>query len=238
MNLRALRLISGETFVLLRRDRLFGPAAGMMLVVAIVAVLVSDWSIEDFTKILYDVGVFGFQMTGSLVALTWGTKVVSDSRQEGALEVQLAAPVSRATWLVGKYIGLSLCLLLLLGLLLVVWQACLLLNQFGWLTLPQLSMFGFMALGWLVLAALALMLGTMARQGTAFLAAVGLWIGGLATSLVASSLAPETPAAVRSVVNALARFWDFQQFNLVDHALDSALLSTRKLAPARAMGQS
>src|SRR5271169_3241497 len=109
-SLRAIRVIALETFLLLRRDRIFAPALVLGLAACALALLASDWSIEDFSKILYDVGYFGFQITGGLVALVWGTKTVGDSRQEGSLEVQLAAPISRFTWLIGKYLGLATCL--------------------------------------------------------------------------------------------------------------------------------
>src|SRR5690606_34381136 len=110
---KVVSVIAWETFVLLRRDKIFVPALVISLLISVLANLASDWSVEDFEKILFDIGFFGFQMTGSLVAIFWGAKIISDSRQEGSLEVQLAAPISRGSWIIGKYAGLCLCLVVL-----------------------------------------------------------------------------------------------------------------------------
>ncbi len=53
---RTLSVISWETFVLLRRDKVFVPALVASLLISAFANLASDWSVEDFTKILFDIG--------------------------------------------------------------------------------------------------------------------------------------------------------------------------------------
>lgn len=234
--LRALRIVAFEAFTLLRRDRIFFPALLAAVVVAAFANVASDWSVEDFTKILYDIGYFGFQLTGSLVAIFWGIKAVTDSRSEGALEVQLAAPVSRSTWLVGKYLGLAACLALLAVVLTALWQLFMSLNGFGTMTRAQLLVFAYMGLGWLVLGAMAMLFASFLRQGVATFAALAMWLAGLATSLVANTLAPEAPEATKRVVKGMARAWDLQQFNLIDHVLTPNWLLPPELGYRAAYG--
>ena len=220
---RPLWILSRESFAVLKRDRVFAPALVMGLLVAGFAALASQWSVEDFRKILFDVGLFGLQATGGLVALVWGTKLVADSRQEGSLEVQLAAPVPRPVWLLGKFVGLAVCLALLGALLLAVWQGMMLLAGYGPLRPPELLAFGLMGVGWLVLAALALFFASMARQGVALFATLCAWVTGLAAAPVAGALGVETSALARRIVGTLARYWDLQQFNYADRVLDPVL---------------
>lgn len=228
--LAATCIVALETFTLLRRDKVIAPVIGVAVAVAIFAVLASDWSVEDFTKILYDVGFFGFYVTGSLIALFFGTKTVGDSRQEGSLEVQLAAPIGRGTWLLGKFLGLGLTLILVGCVVLVLWQAAMLVGNFGWMTAPQLLAFAFLVVSWLVLSAAAVFLASMMRAPLAFFCGLALWVLGLASSLVANALGSETPALTRKVVGWIARIWDLQQFNLIGRVLDKTLMPGHEIA--------
>jgi ABC-type transport system involved in multi-copper enzyme maturation permease subunit len=227
--LRALRVVALEAFLLLRRDKIFVPAVVIGVLVAAFANLASDWSIEDFGKILFDLGYFGFHTAGSLVAIFWGAKAVTDSRQEGALEVQLAAPIGRSTWITGKYLGMVLALLLYAVILLAIWQGLMLANDFGLMSRPQLAAFGFMTLSWLVAAALATLFASFCRQAVAMFATLSLWVVGLMSSLVAHALAPDTPQATKTFVNTVARLWDFQQFNLIAQASSGTMLAKTEL---------
>ena len=119
--LRKLCAVAWQNWTLLRRDQIVRAVAVAGVVITALAGLASTWSIEDRVKILFDVGYFGIQLLGSLTALFWGAKMVSDSRQDGAIEWQLAAPLSRTSWLLGKYLGLALTQLVLAAMLLFFW---------------------------------------------------------------------------------------------------------------------
>lgn len=227
--MRALFFIALENFRLLRRDRIFVPAIFVCVLVAALANLASDWSIEDFRKILVDIGYFGFFVMGNAIAMFWGVKTLADARASGSLEVQLAAPVARATWLIGRYAGLGAALLLLALPMLGFWQALMLLNAFGWMTPPELIAFAFIPLSWLVSAALAMLLATFCGQGVALFGTASLWIAGLSTRLVANSLPEDASQETRRVVLALARYWDLQQLNLVDFASGMASIGNDEL---------
>jgi Cu-processing system permease protein len=234
--IRTLSVISWETFVLLRRDKVFVPALVASLLISAFANLASDWSVEDFTKILFDIGFFGFQITGSLVAIFWGAKIISDSRQEGSLEVQLSAPISRGTWIIGKYIGLSICLITVGVILFAIWQGLMLLNQFGWMTQNQIVCYLFMVLSWLVQGALAIMLASFMGQAIAMFSTLCLWLTGMASSLVANTVSPDSSLLTKTITSGIARFWDFQQFNLVNFIQDNNWLGSQELAYRAAYG--
>ncbi len=234
--IRAIRLVTSESYLLLRRDRIFVPALIGALLVAALANIASDWSADDFSKILFDIGLFGFQMTGCLVALFWGVKSVSDSRQEGSIEIELAAPVSRTAWMIGKYLGLAFCLLLLGGILLIIWQGFMLLNSFGWLTESQFVVFVYMIIGWLVIGAMAQLFACFLSQGIAIFSCLSVWLVGLVSSLVAQTIGKEAPELTKQIVGFLSRVWDLQQFNLISHALDRQRLPWPELANRAAYG--
>ncbi len=234
--LQGLLVVSGEAFTLLKRDRVFLPALAFGVAVVFLANLASDWSVAEFYKILFDIGYFGFQMVGLAGAVFWGIKSISDSRHQGALEVQLAAPVGRTTWLVGKYLGLALALVLLWLLLLAIWWAVMYANAFGHMTGPQIATFVFMLIGWLVVAAVATLFASCTGQAVAMFATVAAILVGLASSLVASTLSRESSAASRSLVQGVARIWDLQQFNLVNRATEGSFPEAAELMNRAAYG--
>jgi ABC-type transport system involved in multi-copper enzyme maturation permease subunit len=227
---------ASTTFTLLRRDRIFIPFLISALAISVFAQLASDWGVEEFSKILNDIGFFGFQMTGSFVALFWGTKMVSDSRTEGSIEVELAAPIQRTTWLIGKYLGLTAALLLLGVLIVVSWQAMMLLNDFGWMKPAEWTAFGFTILAWSVLGAVAVMFGCLIRQTVALFVSLALWVTGLCSAVVANTLHPDTPESTKRLVSGIARAWDLQQFNLVSSAVSGIPLPWEELGWRLAYG--
>jgi len=225
--LRALEVVTLQTFILLRRDRIFWPALGASLFISAMAALLSSWGTEDLVKMRYDFGMFGFQLSGSAVAMLWGVKMIADARQDGSLEVQLAAPVSCGVWLVGKYLGLGACLLLISGLFMTIWQAMLLALDYSLMRAPQLLVFAFMVLGWMVTGAVAVFFASLVRAPLAMFATVSAWIVGLVSPLVGQATTQDTPLPIRLMVTTISRYWNLQQFNLVDKVLDSALPGLR-----------
>lgn len=215
-NLDKMWILSRETLLLLRRDKVMIPALVGSFLITVFANLASDWNVEDFTKILFDIGYFGFSMTGTLMAIFWGTKILADSRQEGSMEVHLAAPIQRSIWIFGKFAGLKLCLFLVLCCFVSFWQVLMLANDFGWMTLRQVLLFAYMYLGWIVIGTLAIAFATAAGQTTALFCTLSLWVCGLASASIVQTLTPETPEATRFLVQGIARLWNLGHFNLIE----------------------
>lgn len=206
--------VTRETLLLLRRDKIFMPAAVIGSIIVAIAILASDWGIEEFAKILFDVGAAGYHLTGVAVAMLWGTKAVTDSRAEGSLEVQLASPISRPVWLIGKFFGLALALLLLAVILLVVLQILMLWKNFGWMSEKHLLVFGLLTLNWLVVAGVAIFFASFSSANVALFCTLCLWLGGLVTNAVTRSISPKTPEYMRWLIEKLAMVWDLQRFNM------------------------
>jgi ABC-type transport system involved in multi-copper enzyme maturation permease subunit len=185
--------------------------------------------VEDFRKILFDIGAFGFRMTGGVVALLWGTKLITDSRADGSLEVKLAAPVSRATWIVGRYLGLLVALGILAVFLLALWQGLMLLNNFGWMTMAHRQMFAYLVLEWAVVAAVAVSFATFCRNAVALFATACFWVAGMMIPTLAIAVSPETPAFTRQVIEQTALLWNLSQFNLVEYAISGMMPSANAL---------
>ncbi len=212
-----------HTFLLLRRDKIFLPAAISGILFTSLANLASNWTIEEFTKVLFDIGSFGFHFTGALVGIFWGAKLFQDAKSEGSVEVQLAGPITRSQWIIGNVLGLTIALSFLGLLLLVIWQAFMFFNQFGLMTLDQLIAFIFLWILWLVLASAAIFFATFSSYGVAIFATVCLWLIGLASSLIASALPEKLSIISRSIIIGVAWLWDLQRFIIIDEVINPAV---------------
>jgi ABC-type transport system involved in multi-copper enzyme maturation permease subunit len=221
--------IAWQTFTVLRRDRVFLPALVLGILIIALAQLAGQWGIEEYFKFVYDLGTTGFHTIGAVVAILWGTKMIADSRQEGSLEVELAAPVSRTTWLLGKFFGLCLALVLLGAILILVWQGLLTMYNFPPFEYKSVVIMAMLLMGWFVLAATAVFFAALTSQATALFSCLCMWLAGLVSTPIANVLSPTTPESTRKVVTAIARFWDLSRFNLGSYAFAGTFPSRTEL---------
>lgn len=212
--MRTIFAVASETFLRLRRDKVFVPA--LLIGVGLLGLtgLASYWGVEEFFKILYDLGTAAYLFTGATVAIFWGNKIVSDSKQEGSLEVQLASPIGRSTWLIGKFLGLFAALLLLAIGFLIAWQGIYLGYGMGWINPYDLWMFALLTMVWFILAALSIFFASLATQAVALFCSIWVFVCGLISGPILQALSPETPESTKKVVGLIAGIWNLHLFNI------------------------
>ena len=208
--------LTKESFLILRRDRIFMPMIVVGFAITLFANIASNWSIEDFEKILFDIGIAGFRVTGAVVSILWGVRMITDPLQDRSIELRIASPSARFVWILARYSGLATCLILMGLIFAASWQSIMSLNSFGSMTNIQSWTLGLLVLEWLVLGAFGLLMGTLAGFSTAIFVAFGSWIAGLLAPLVAATIDPGTDPSQKQLVEFLANVWNFQRFNLID----------------------
>jgi ABC-type transport system involved in multi-copper enzyme maturation permease subunit len=214
--------VTRESFLLLRRDKVFLPAALGGAFIVFFASIASQWAIEDFDVVAFDIAYAGFNFIGSLVAIYWSTKSVADARSEGTLEIQIAMPVGRGTWLLAKFMGLVLNLALLSILLIAAFQGALALHAYPLLTIKEVVPHAFLFIGWCVLASLGIFFASFCGQATSLFSTLALWILGLTIPYIAATLAPTTDHVTRYLVETAAWGFDLQRFNVTELVTGSA----------------
>jgi Cu-processing system permease protein len=208
--------LTKEAFLILRRDRVFTPVVTIGIIVALFANIASNWGIDNYDKILFDIGLAGFRMTGGAVAMLWGVRMIADPIKDRSIELRIASPSARFSWLMSRFVGLSFCLILMGLIFAGVWQALMLLNRFGNMTNLQNWAIGLLVLEWIVLGSLAMLLGTLAGFSTALFSTVALWLTGLIAPLVAATMGSNIDPFQKQIVEFAANIWNFQRFNLID----------------------
>ena len=216
--MKSIYVIAKETFVLLRRDKIFLPLLIFGLCLLYFASMMQDSSSDELVKVMLDMGASGFFITGILVCLLWGIKSICESRKDGSIELQLVSPVTRSQWLIGKYLGLC-CSLFMLGVILYVgFQVLLYLDFKRMLTWGQFLIFVYMFIGWLVFAAICTFFASFCNTPSATFSSFCLWILGMLSGLLVNTLPPRNIGTwVETFVKMLATFWNFQRFNLIEY---------------------
>jgi len=82
--------------------------------------LVSELTLGEMHRILSDLGLSAMQLTGTLVAAFIGATLVAGDVERRAVYPIIAKPVSRTQYLLGRYVGLALALLVNLGVMAAV----------------------------------------------------------------------------------------------------------------------
>lgn len=221
--------IAYETFVLLKRHKIFVPMIVVFACVCFVSTLATGLAPNEFRKVLFDVGIAGLHGAGGLIAIFWGAKAMTDSRQEGSLEVQLASPISRSTWLLGKFLGLVGALVALGLIFCALWQGVMLALGFGWMSGNELAALGFIVLVWTILAGLVIFFSSFCNLPVAVFSCLCAWGLGMSSEFLARGFPPNAPGFTQSLVTGLTRYWNLQRFNLSDALGQPAFPDTANL---------
>ncbi len=232
----ALASIALETFLRLRRDKIFLPAALIGGGLLGLSGLASYWGVEEFFKILFDLGTSVYLFTGTTVAIFWGHKIIADSKQEGSLEVQLASPVSRSVWLLGKFLGLLGGLSALAVVFLIAWQGIYLGYGIGWLTAKDVIIFLLLSLSWVIMGAVSIFFASISQGAVALFCSIWVFVLGLLSAPIMQTLAPDTPPATRKAVEILAGLWNLHSFNLGSYGGGAHFVSHFELLSRAAYG--
>ncbi len=227
--MRALSSVAWETFLRLRRDRIFLPAAIIGFGLLAFSGLASYRGVEEFFKILYDLGTASFLFTGATVAIFWGNKIIADSKQEGSLEVQLASPISRSVWLLGKFLGLLAGLICLALIFIAAWQGIYLGYGMGWIPGKDILIFSLLTVVWIVMGAVSIFFSSLAQSAIALFCSIWMFVAGLLSAPIMQALAPDTPPMTRKAVEILAGIWNLHSFNLGSYGAAPAFVGRMEI---------
>lgn len=209
--------IALETWTLLRRHKIVLPIVFAFAAVCFVGSLGSGLLETEFRKMMFDVGLVGFHLAGGAIAIFWGTKAMSDAYQEGSLEVQLASPLSRTSWLLGKFFGLVLALIMLGLVFCALWQASMLVIGFGWMNGSEMLTIATMGVAWLVIASLVILFATFASLPVSVFGCTTLWAIGMSASYFSQGSTDESGSMSRWLGRLLGDYWNLRRLNLGDY---------------------
>jgi ABC-type transport system involved in multi-copper enzyme maturation permease subunit len=150
----------------------------LFLVVA--SLVLSSLTIGEMHRIASDLGLTAMELMGSLIAVFLGASLVAGDVERRVLYPVIAKPVSRAQYLLGRYLGLAATLLLNLAVMGATLAAMLALEERSLrpIDLALLSAYAMMGVQFLVIAAVAVFFSSMTSTTLAAIFALALTLAG------------------------------------------------------------
>lgn len=208
-------VIARTVFLDVIRDRILYLVALFALLLVIARVLLPDISAGAENKILMDLGLAGIHLLSVIVAVFVGTSLINKEIEKRTVLVLIAKPVSRAEFIVGKHLGLTAVLAVLVAALGVIFMVVLGASgvpfSLGSVVLALL----FMTLEAALLVAVAMVFGVFTSSLLATLLTFAVYLmGHLSQDLVAFGNLSETPAVQRLTNVLYLMLPDLERLNL------------------------
>ena len=213
-------VIARNVFLEVIRDRILYLIALFALLMVAASLLLPPISAGTEDKILLDLGLAAIHLLSVIIAVFVGTGLVNKEIEKRTVLVLLAKPVSQAEFIVGKHLGLSAVLIVLLAALGLIFAIVLALNgiafPLGSLTLA----IGFMALEAMLLTAVAILFGVFTSSLLATLLTFAVYLmGHLTQDLVAFGQLSESPGLQRLTNGLYLILPDLERLNLRNVAI-------------------
>lgn len=208
-------VIARTVFLEVIRDRILYLVALFALLLVIARVLLPDISAGAENKILMDLGLAVIHLLSVIVAVFVGTGLINKEIEKRTVLVLIAKPVSRAEFIVGKHLGLTAVLAVLIAALGAIFIVVLGVSgvpfSLGSIVLALL----FMTLEAALLVAVAMVFGVFTSSLLATLLTFAVYlVGHLSQDLVAFGNVSETPAVQRLTNVLYLMLPDLERLNL------------------------
>ena len=202
MTMGRVATIALNTFRESLRDRILYNLLFFALLLMGFSVLLGDFTIAEQKKIVTDLGLAAINLVGVAIAIFVGIGLVSKEIERRTIYTIMARPISRSQFILGKYLGLALTLLVNLGIMLGVFLTTLLMDR-----VPiQAGLFQAVELIYvelLLVTALALFFSTFSSTAVSAMMTLGLYVIGHLTSDLKGIAAKSSSELVKGVMTGL-----------------------------------
>lgn len=113
----AIRIVAFHTVRELIRNRLMYVLLAFGTLLILGSLLVAQLTVGQWERLINDIGLATVQLAGGLVAILVGVGLIAGDVERRYVYVTLAKPIQRLQYVVGRYLGLCLCLAILVGLM-------------------------------------------------------------------------------------------------------------------------
>ena len=212
--------IASHVFREVIRDRILY-LIGLFAVLLLAAmVLLPEVAIGTEKKIILDLGLAAMGVLGLVVTVFIGTGLVNKEIEKRTVLVLMAKPVSRAEFIIGKHLGLSAVLAVLLSLMTIIYLGVLLVSRvsfpLGSILLAILYLFFELSL----LTAVAILFGVFTSSLLATLFTFGIYLmGHLSPDLIKLGQLSKNPGIERFVQALYIVLPDLSRLDLKNQAV-------------------
>lgn len=220
MNLARVGVIASNVFREVIRDRVLYLAALFAVGFVLANVLIPQVAAGTETQILLDVGLAAIELLGLVIAVFVGTGLINKEIEKRTVYVLIAKPITHAEFIVGKHLGLSAVLAVLVAGMVAIYLLVLTFNR---VPVPVGSILVAAVYQWLELSlmtAVAILFGVFTSSLLAALLSFAIYLmGHFSRDLVDLGKLSETPA-IETVTQILYLILpDLSRLNLKNQAV-------------------
>lgn len=213
-------VVAANVFREVIRDRILYLVALFALGFALANLLIPDVAAGTENQILLDLGLAAIGVLGLVVAIFVGTGLINREIDKHTIYVLAAKPLSRAELILGKHVGLSLVLAVLLLAMTVIYMGLLTSQQVPYPidSIGVAVLFQFLEL--CLITAVALLFGVMTSSLLATLLTFAVYLmGHFSQDLVKLTETITDPNIQRAIQGAYLALPDLARFNLKNQAV-------------------
>jgi ABC-type transport system involved in multi-copper enzyme maturation permease subunit len=225
--------VAANTFRESVRQRVLYNLILFAVLMTLAGTFLNEFSLRQDSKIVRDVGLASMEFFGTLIALFIGVGLVSQEMERRSIYPLLAKPLGRGEFLIGKFLGLAVTLLvnvsvMTLGLWLTLWW-----QRDGRFEVGLLQAIVPIYAGLLVVVGLALLFSTLTSSTLAAVCAISVTVVGRYADILknAGTLGEHLPGWFAHVTRGL--FWllpNLRHFDLKDRVVHGAVIPISEIA--------
>lgn len=180
MGISILRIwaIAANSFREVIRERILYFIGFFALLMAFAWRLLPEIAVGTHQKIFLDLGLAAIGLLGVIVAVFVGTGLINKEIDKRTILVLIPKPLSRAEFILGKHLGLSGVLAVMLGVMLVIYLLMLLGMKVSFQALPLIVSVFYLGLELILIAAVAIAFGVFTSSILATLMTFGVYLMG------------------------------------------------------------
>ncbi len=180
MGISILRIwaIAANSFREVIRDRILYFIGFFALLMAFAWRLLPEIAVGTHQKIFLDLGLAAIGLLGVIVAVFVGTGLINKEIDKRTILVLIPKPLSRAEFILGKHLGLSGVLAVMLGVMLVIYLLMLSGMKVSFQALPLIVSVFYLGLELILIAAVAIAFGVFTSSILATLMTFGVYLMG------------------------------------------------------------
>ena len=228
MGISILRIwaIAANSFREVIRDRILYFIGFFALLMAFAWRLLPEIAVGTHEKIFLDLGLAAIGLLGVIVAVFVGTGLINKEIDKRTILVLIPKPLSRAEFILGKHLGLSGVLAVMLGVMLVIYLLMLLGMKVSFQALPLIVSVFYLGLELILIAAVAIAFGVFTSSILATLMTFGVYLmGHISKDLIQLGIISKNPNILAITKNIYLILPDLERLNFRNEAVYGLLPS-------------
>jgi ABC-type transport system involved in multi-copper enzyme maturation permease subunit len=218
-------VIAANVFREVIRDRVLYLAGLFAILMAAGIRLLPEIAAGTDKKILLDLGLAAMTLLGVLIAIFVGTGLINKEIEKRTLLVLISKPVSRTEFIIGKHLGLTAVLAVLVGLMTAIYLGALTLAQVPYTLVNILLAALFLLLQLSLITGVAILFGVFTSSLLATLLTFAVWLmGNFTRDLVNLGILSKNPAIAQLTRALYTILPDLARLDLKNQAVYAQLL--------------